>query len=82
MHIADRETGILLLLTSLELSVRRQLSVRLTARVEQLAAIKGVSKAVAIAIVRARPYESIEGLLEVRGIGPKLLEKLRPLISL
>lgn len=53
-----------------------------TASAAQLTSIKGVSKAVANAIVRGRPYKSIDALLDVRGIGPKLLEKLRPLISL
>jgi competence ComEA-like helix-hairpin-helix protein len=53
-----------------------------TASAAELAAIKGLNKTVAKAVLRGRPYESIDALLDVRGIGPKLLEKLRPLISI
>jgi len=53
-----------------------------TASAAELESIRGVTKGVAKAIVKGRPFESLDALLEVRGIGPKLLEKLRPLISL
>jgi hypothetical protein len=48
----------------------------------QLAAVKGLSRKVASEIVKRRPYASIEDLLDVRGIGPKLLDKLRPYLAL
>ena len=48
-----------------------------SASVEGLAKIKHLSRAIARAIVAARPYQSIDELLRVKGIGPKLLEKIR-----
>lgn len=48
----------------------------------ELAAIKGLSKKLAQAIVAARPIASVEALLEVKGMGPKLLDKLRPFFRL
>lgn len=53
-----------------------------TASAAELESIKGISKGVAKGIVKGRPFESLDALLEVRGIGPKLLEKLRPLMSI
>ncbi|MBK6714904.1 MAG: helix-hairpin-helix domain-containing protein [Burkholderiales bacterium] len=53
-----------------------------TASAEELAAIKGLSKKLATAIVAARPFKSVEALLEVKGMGPKLLQKLHPLFRL
>ena len=50
--------------------------------VEELSALKGLSRKVAAEIVKGRPYESIDALLDVKGIGPKLLDKLRPFVSL
>jgi hypothetical protein len=47
------------------------------ASVEQLAGVKGLNRKLAAEIVKARPYTSIEQLLRVRGIGDKLLRKLR-----
>lgn len=44
---------------------------------EALAAVKGLSAAMAAAIVDARPYKTLDELVRVKGIGPKLLEKLR-----
>lgn len=52
------------------------------ATVEQIAAVKGISPKLAKEIVRGRPYASLSALLDVRGIGPKLLEKLRPYLSI
>lgn len=46
------------------------------ASVDELAALKGLSRAVAAAIVAGRPYASVADLLRVKGLGPKLLEKL------
>ena len=52
------------------------------ATAEQIAAVKGLSPKLAKEIVRGRPYASLSALLDVRGIGPKLLEKLRPYLSI
>ncbi|WP_085317203.1 ComEA family DNA-binding protein [Derxia lacustris] len=48
----------------------------------QLLAVKGLSKPIAKAIIAGRPYHTIEALLDVKGIGQKLLDKLRPSIRL
>jgi len=48
----------------------------------ELSAIKGLSKPVATAIVAARPFKKLDALLEVKGLGPKLYEKLKPLLKL
>lgn len=48
----------------------------------EIAAIKGVSTKLADAIVAARPFISVDALLAVKGMGPKLLDKLRPLVRL
>jgi hypothetical protein len=52
------------------------------ATVDEIAAIKGMSLKLAKQIVKGRPYSSVAALLDVRGIGPKLLEKLRPYLSI
>jgi DNA uptake protein ComE-like DNA-binding protein len=46
-----------------------------------LLAIKGLTATVAKAIVAGRPYASIDGLGKVKGVGPKLLAKLRDLLT-
>ena len=48
-----------------------------TASAAELAAVKGLSKTVAAAIVAARPFAGIDELLKVKGLGPKLLDKLK-----
>jgi competence protein ComEA len=52
------------------------------AAVDDLAAVPGLSPRLAAAIVaeraRAGPYEDLDGLLRVRGIGPARLERARP----
>lgn len=40
-----------------------------------------VGPAIAGRIVAARPFESVEDLERVRGIGPRTLERLRPLVE-
>ena len=50
--------------------------------VEELAGIKGLSRKVAAEIVKGRPYDSIDALIAVRGIGPKVLARLRTLLTL
>ncbi|WP_341646458.1 ComEA family DNA-binding protein [Thauera sp. SDU_THAU2] len=42
-----------------------------------LASLKGVTAAIAKGIVAGRPWKSVDELIEVRGIGAKLLDKLR-----
>lgn len=53
-----------------------------TASAAELAAVKGISKAVAEAIVAARPYARLDDLLRAKGIGAKLLEKLGKLLKI
>ena len=52
------------------------------AAVDDLAAVPGLSPRLAAAIVaeraRAGPYDTVDGLLRVRGIGPARLERARP----
>ena len=48
----------------------------------ELDTLPGVGPATAAAIVKGRPYNSLEDLLNVKGIGPKTLEKLRPKVKL
>ena len=48
-----------------------------TASATELAAVKGLPKTVAAAIVAARPFARLDDLLNVKGIGDKLLDKLR-----
>ena len=49
-----------------------------SASLDELAALPYVSEKVALAIVEGRPYARPEDLLRVRGIGPKILERIRP----
>lgn len=53
-----------------------------TAGKAELAALKGLSKTAAAAIVAARPFKTIDELLTVKGIGAKLLDKLKGQLSL
>jgi len=48
---------------------------------EELAALPGLNETIAQAIVAGRPYEKIDDLLNVKGIGPKTLEKIQGLIA-
>lgn len=49
---------------------------------QELAAVKGLSNKLAAAIVAKRPYAALEQLLEVRGMGSKLFEKVRALLTI
>lgn len=53
-----------------------------SASAAELAAVKGLSKAVAEAIVAARPYASLDELVRAKGMGAKLLEKVRKLLKI
>jgi competence ComEA-like helix-hairpin-helix protein len=48
----------------------------------ELAKGKGISAKLARAIVDGRPFASFDDLLKVKGMGPKLLEKLRATLGL
>ncbi len=52
-----------------------------TASASEIASLKGIGPAKAAAIVKFRdqhgPYTSISDLQQVKGIGPKILEKIR-----
>lgn len=56
-----------------------------TASVEELAGAKGIGEVKAKAIVAYRaahgPFKSVDDLTEVKGIGPRLLTKLRPQVT-
>ena len=49
---------------------------------EQLMSLPGIGESLAGRIIDARPYQSIDELLNVNGIGPHTLEQLRPLVKL
>jgi len=53
-----------------------------TASAAELAAVKGISKTVAEAIVAARPYAKLDDLLRAKGVGAKLLEKVGKLLKI
>jgi competence protein ComEA len=40
--------------------------------------LPGIGEVTANAIIEKRPYRRVDDLLRVRGIGPKLLDMLRP----
>ena len=50
--------------------------------VEELATLKGLTRKIAQEIANGRPYANVDELVRVRGIGPKVLAKLRPYITL
>jgi len=62
-------------------AVDRRVSLNEASRAE-IAAIKGVSKKLADAIVAARPLISMRELLAVKGMDPRLLNQLRQLVRL
>jgi competence ComEA-like helix-hairpin-helix protein len=53
-----------------------------TASVHELARVDGLNTKLAQAIVRARPFGSLDDLKRVRGIGSKMLQKLRHQLTL
>jgi competence ComEA-like helix-hairpin-helix protein len=52
------------------------------AKIGELAALNGVSLKLAQAIVDGRPYKKLQDLLEVKGMGKKIFEKLESTLSL
>jgi len=52
------------------------------ASMDEIAAVKGVSKKLAVNLVAARPFKSFEDVLAVKGIGAAMLKKLRQLFTL
>ncbi len=52
-----------------------------TASPEQLEQVHGIGPVNAAKIVTGRPYQSVEDLLKIPGIGPKTLEKIRPCVT-
>ena len=52
------------------------------ASIDELAAIKGLSKKLAEAIVAGRPYATLDDVVRAKGMGAKLLDKLRNTLKL
>jgi DNA uptake protein ComE-like DNA-binding protein len=57
-------------------AAERRVSIQ-SASVESLASVPGINRKLALEIVKARPYRSLEDLVRARGIGEKMLRKLR-----
>ncbi len=53
-----------------------------SASARQLQDLPRIGPAMAERIIEARPFHSVDDLLRVRGIGPKTLEQLRPLVTM
>ncbi len=51
-----------------------------TATKKELQSIKGVGPVLAKRIIAGRPYKTVDDLLKVKRIGPKILEKIRPYV--
>ncbi|MDF1812291.1 MAG: helix-hairpin-helix domain-containing protein [Verrucomicrobiales bacterium] len=51
------------------------------ANTAELQRLPGVGSAMAKEIVKGRPYETPQDLLKVKGIGPKTLDKMLPLVE-
>lgn len=49
-----------------------------TATKKELQTIKGIGPVLAARIIAGRPYKTVDGLIKVKGIGAKTLEKIRP----
>ena len=49
-----------------------------TATEKELQSIKGIGPVIAASIIAGRPYKSVDDLLKIKRIGPKVLEKIRP----
>ncbi|MCG3148316.1 MAG: Photosystem II 12 kDa extrinsic protein [Verrucomicrobiae bacterium] len=51
-----------------------------TATARELQTISGIGPKLATAIIAGRPYKSVDDVLRVNGMGPKLLERVRPFL--
>ncbi len=52
-----------------------------TASARELESLPGIGPALAQLIIQGRPYESVDDIERVRGIGPRLVESLRPFLT-
>jgi len=52
-----------------------------TASQAELETLPGIGPVIARRIIAGRPYRSVEDLDRVKGIGPKRLEEIRPLVT-
>jgi competence ComEA-like helix-hairpin-helix protein len=52
-----------------------------TASAKELQSLPGIGPALAQLIIQGRPYGSVGDIERVRGIGPSLVESLRPLLT-
>ena len=52
-----------------------------TASEEQLQTVPGIGPARAAQIVAGRPWESVDAIVRIQGIGPSQLESLRPFLT-
>ena len=53
-----------------------------TATLDELSVVKGLNKKLAVEIIKARPFRSLDELTRVRGIGDNLLRRLRSELTL
>jgi competence protein ComEA len=52
-----------------------------TATEKQLRTLPGIDQVIAERIVSKRPFKRVNDLIRVEGIGPKVLEKIRPYVK-
>ena len=52
-----------------------------TASARQLESLPGIGPALANLIIAGRPYKTIDELEKVRGVGPRTMQSLRPLLT-
>lgn len=49
-----------------------------TATASELQSVSGIGPTLATKIIAGRPYKNVDDLLRISGVGPKLLERIRP----
>jgi len=52
-----------------------------TASARELESLPGIGPALAQLIIQGRPYEAVDDIVRVRGIGPRLVDSLRPMLT-